>query len=182
MESPNKDLAVIVAGITVLEHTTGTGFLKMLRDGVKSAVSAFIVDAFVQTKNSSDMDATTFNVNQSINAIAGGFVGGFVSSELAQTPLVYGNSVETRIFTSNLIGGIAGSETSQLLKNLTEGNAISQDLTKAYIFGAAGGRMVGLVNLFYPTSLPTNIMNMMRDEIISNTTSGIVEESLSCGK
>ncbi len=58
----------------------------MLKSAVKSAASAFTFDAFIQTKEAAKKGNFDFDVNQSINATAGGFVGGFVSGGIMGLP------------------------------------------------------------------------------------------------
>lgn len=83
---------------------------------------------------------------------------------------------------SNLFGGVSGSMTSQLLYNVQNGKSFSNEMGEAYLYGAGGGFMVGGFNIFYPSPLPSNIgqvlKNSIKEEFINTATGQAIREKL----
>ncbi len=63
------------------------------------------------------------------------------------------------------MGGMSGSMTSQLMKNIENGDFIENDIDEAICNGVIGGGMVGAINLCFPSPLTTNTMQILRDGI-----------------
>ncbi len=180
MEKPSGDMVLLFSGFSGMTKRLGETAIKMLKNAVKSAATAFTFDALVQTKNAAKTGKFDFDVNESINATAGGFVSGFVSGGISELPKTHGATSEQLMLLGNMMGGISGSMTSQLLNNIENGNFIGTGMDNALINGTAGGGMVGCINIFFPSPLPTNTVQILRDglkdEFISAATTEVIKK------
>ena len=182
MEKPSFDMVLLLSGFTGVSKTIGKTAINMLKNAFKSSLPAFAVDAFVQTANAAKTGKFEFNVNQSINATTGGFIGGFISGGISQIPLRNGETPESAMLLSNVIGGMSGSMTSQLMFNFQNRQSLETDMRNAWMNGTIGGIMIGLFNIAYPSPLPSNTLQILKDglkdEIIGTTTTKFLKDSI----
>ena len=59
-------------------------------------------------------------------------------------------------------------------------------MDKAFLYGTGGGGMVGTINFFFPSPLPANTMQILKDglkdELISSATTEFFRENIECVK
>ena len=177
MEKPSAEIAYFLVGFS---KTIGTKISSWIKNGIVSAFGSGVVDTTVQLTNMTKNENLSFNTTELFNASVGGFVSGFVSKSIISIP--GGNSPSGSILLSNAVGGFSGSMTSQLLYNFQNGESLSEGMGNAYMYGAAGGLMVGGLNICFPTPLPGNIGQILRDsikeEIVNTATGQIIEEKI----
>lgn len=64
------------------------------------------------------------------------------------------------------------------LYNVQNGNFLFEGMDSAFMYGTAGGLMVGGVNVCFPTILPGNLGQIIKDQIISTSTEQVIEEKM----
>ena len=179
MEKPNVELAYVMVGLT---KAIGTKIGSWIKNGITSALASGIVDTLIQYKKMAEKGNQNFNTTELFNATAGGFVSGFVSTGISSIPIGNPTDANGSIMLSNLFGGVSGSMTSQLLYNVQNGKSFSNEMGEAYLYGAGGGFMVGGFNIFYPSPLPSNIgqvlKNSIKEEFINTATGQAIREKL----
>lgn len=177
MEKPSAELAYGLAGIT---KTIGTKIGKLIKNGIVSAFTSGVVETTVQLTDIAKDGNKNFNTTELFNATTGGFVAGFVTGSVSSIPGVSPTNANTML--SNLVGGFSGSMTSQLLTNIQNGESFSDEMGTAYLYGSAGGFMVGCLNVYFPTPLPSNIGQILgksiKEEFVNTITGQIVEEKI----
>ena len=176
MEKPNAELAF---GLGTFQKIAGSKVISWIKNAISSSFVSGLVDSILQFSNMSQNENETFNTTELFNASIGGFVSGFVTSGVAS---ISGNSPNSSIMLSNMVGGFSGSMTSQLLYNIQNGEKLSEGMGEAYLYGATGGFMVGGLNVSFPAPLPSNIgqvlKDALKDEIVNTTTGLFIEEKI----
>lgn len=172
MEKPGAELAL---GLACFSKLAGSKIISLIKNGLKSAIASSAMDTTLQLTNMAKNENQSFNTNELLNTTVGGFVSGFVTGGIASIP---GGSPNANIILSNAVGGFSGSMTSQLMFNVQNGNFLFEGMDSAYMYGTAGGLMVGGVNVCFPTILPGNIGQIIKDQIISTSTEQVLEEKM----
>ena len=173
MEKPGAELAL---GLASFSKLAGSKVISWIKNGFKSAVASSAMDTTLQLTNMAKNENQSFNTNELLNTTVGGFVSGFVTGGIASIP--GGGSPNASIILSNAVGGFSGSMTSQLMNNVQNGNFLFEGMDSAYMYGTAGGLMVGGVNVCFPTILPGNIGQIIKDQIVSTSTEQVIEEKM----
>ena len=177
MEKPSGEIAYFLVGVS---KTIGTKISSWIKNGIVSAFGSGVVDTTVQLTNMTKNENLSFNTTELFNASVGGFVSGFVSKSIISIP--GGNSPNASILLSNAVGGFSGSMTSQLLYNFQNGESLSEGMGNAYMYGTAGGLMVGGLNICFPTPLPGNIGQILREsikeDVVSTAAGKVLEEKI----
>lgn len=69
-----------------------------------------------------------------------------------------------------------------LILQLQNGESLSEEMGAAYMYGAAGGIMVGGLKFCFPQILPGNIgqvlRNSIKEEIVNTATGQVIEEKI----
>ena len=168
--------AQLALGVASLSKLAGSKMISWIKNGFKSAIASSAMDTTLQLTNMAKNENQSFNTNELLNTTIGGFVSGFVTGGIGSIP--GRSSPNANTILSNAVGGFSGSMTSQLMFNMQNGNFLFEGMDSAYMYGTAGGLMVGGVNVCFPTILPGNIGQIIKDQIISTSTEQVIEEKM----